>query len=173
VSNDKIEECRKDLAKSAEALRSCLDVCESPIEQLMLFHLTNGRFAPYRPNLDHGPVSWFYSPLGVTGLAFSVVPQFQVGKYRLDFAVMWSHGTSGKHVQIAVECDGHDFHERTKEQAKRDKKRDRFLQAEGWKVLRFTGSEVYADPGGAAGEVRDALVAEIGRLVPGLVPSEA
>ena len=49
-------------------------------------------------------------------------------------------------VAIVVELDGHAFHERTKEQASRDKARDRSLVARGWSVLRFTGSEIYADP---------------------------
>lgn len=51
----------------------------------------------------------------------------------------------GKWVSLVVECDGHDFHEKTKEQAKRDKSRDRDLQAAGITVLRFTGSEIYND----------------------------
>jgi very-short-patch-repair endonuclease len=49
-------------------------------------------------------------------------------------------------VCLAVECDGHDFHERTKEQAARDRSRDRALQAAGYTVMRFTGSELYRDP---------------------------
>ena len=48
-------------------------------------------------------------------------------------------------MKIGVECDGHDFHEKTKEQAARDKKRDRDLQALGYRVLRFSGSEIYRD----------------------------
>ena len=35
--------------------------------------------------------------------------------------------------------------QKTKEQAARDKKRDRFFQGLGFKVLRFTGSEIWAD----------------------------
>jgi very-short-patch-repair endonuclease len=52
-----------------------------------------------------------------------------------------------------VECDGHDFHERTKEQAQRDKSRDRYLQANGWRVLRFTGSEIHRTPEKCADEI--------------------
>ena len=51
-----------------------------------------------------------------------------------------------------IECDGHDYHERTKEQAARDKKRDRFFASKGYKVLRFTGSEIWADPEAVAEE---------------------
>jgi len=58
---------------------------------------------------------------------------------RLDFALLSST------AKIAVELDGHDFHERTKEQAIRDKSRDRELQLLGWKVVRFAGSEVCRD----------------------------
>ena len=35
---------------------------------------------------------------------------------------------------------------KTKEEAKRDKERDRVLQTQGFWVARFTGSEVYNDP---------------------------
>ena len=46
-------------------------------------------------------------------------------------------------ANIVVEVDGHDFHERTKEQAKRDKERDRYFTKVGYKIYRYTGSEVY------------------------------
>lgn len=58
-----------------------------------------------------------------------------------------------KYVCI-VECDGHDFHERTKEQAQRDRARDRAFQAAGIPVFRFTGSEIYASPTKCAREVK-------------------
>jgi hypothetical protein len=56
---------------------------------------------------------------------------------------------------VIVECDGHDFHERTKEQAAKDRSRDRRMQAEGYKVFRFTGAEIWADAVGCAREVFD------------------
>ena len=37
--------------------------------------------------------------------------------------------------QVVVECDGHDFHERTKEQAANDRERDRGLQGLGFSVF--------------------------------------
>lgn len=64
--------------------------------------------------------------------------QWPVGNYRLDFAAI---GTD----KIAIEIDGHNYHERTKEQAQHDKSRDRYLVECGWRVLRFTGSEVFKD----------------------------
>jgi hypothetical protein len=59
---------------------------------------------------------------------------------------------------VLVECDGHDFHERTKDQAARDKKRDRNLATAGWTTLRFTGSEIYADPLKCASDVVEYLL---------------
>jgi very-short-patch-repair endonuclease len=55
--------------------------------------------------------------------------------------------------KMIVECDGHDFHEKTKEQARHDKERDRNLQSLGYFVYRYTGSELYADVFRGAAEV--------------------
>ncbi len=63
---------------------------------------------------------------------------------RPDFAFAW---TADEHLtKIIVELDGHDFHERTPEQAQSDKSRDRELQSLGWMVLRYTGREVLRAP---------------------------
>jgi very-short-patch-repair endonuclease len=56
-------------------------------------------------------------------------------------------------IKFVVECDGHDFHERTPKQAEHDKKRDRALTALGYRVLRFTGREIWRDPVKCASEV--------------------
>lgn len=69
--------------------------------------------------------------------------QVKIEPYTVDFMFLYRHRVSGEIGGIVVECDGHAFHERTKEQAAHDKSRDRFLQSEGFKVLRFTGSEIW------------------------------
>lgn len=78
---------------------------------------------------------------------FRLQTQAQVGQYRVD--VMLENDS----IRVAVECDGHAFHERTKEQAAHDKRRDRFLQGAGCRVLRFTGSEIFHDADRCAREV--------------------
>lgn len=55
--------------------------------------------------------------------------------------------------RLIVECDGHEFHERTKEQAAKDRSRDRASTLAGMEVFRFTGSELWRDPYGCAGQV--------------------
>lgn len=111
------------------ATANLLRRCESPAEKRLAVHL-----------------------LSVLACRADLVGQLPVtaggSNYRLDFAV------APESHKVAIEVDGHDFHERTKEQAARDKARDRALQADGWKVLRFTGSEVWNDPHRCALEVR-------------------
>lgn len=46
---------------------------------------------------------------------------------------------------IVIYADGHDYHEKTKSQARRDRSIDRRLQYLGYVVYRFTGSEIYND----------------------------
>src|SRR5262249_54867374 len=58
---------------------------------------------------------------------------------------------------LAVECDGHEFHERNKEQAARDKSRDRWLAQGRIPVMRFTGSEINRDATACAMEVHEYL----------------
>lgn len=114
--------------------------CESPIELGLLYGLIALRLVDRRVKLVGLTTS---GPL-LTEWTAEVYVQHEVGKYRLDFAI---HVTDGGSLSqwIAVECDGHDYHERTKEQAQRDKARDRELTQLGYRILRFTGSEIYRD----------------------------
>lgn len=73
--------------------------------------------------------------------------------YRLDFAAqpddgyakaLKAAGVTGP--KIGIELDGHDWHERTKEQVTYRNQRDRDLQAAGWIVLHYSGSELIRDP---------------------------
>ena len=58
---------------------------------------------------------------------------------------------------VYVEADGHSYHERTKEQARHDKQRDRFFASQGLTVLRFTGSEIHRNASRCAAEVLELL----------------
>lgn len=82
--------------------------------------------------------------------------QQPVGNYRADF-LFSILDKDGSQKGLVVEVDGHDFHERTKAQAARDKARDRWMTSEGYQVMRFTGSEVYANPFKCAQEVANQL----------------
>jgi len=99
-----------------------------------------------------------------------VYPQLTIGAYRVDFVVVWQPGfivqrrecAQGEswpniHRTMVIECDGHDYHERTKQQASADKARDRYMQAHGHLVFRFSGADIWRDPFGCAREAMDTL----------------
>jgi len=106
---------------------------------------------------------------GLRSGAVELYQQLPVDGYRLDLAVVGvvtdpvSREEVGR-VFVAVECDGHEFHEKTKEQAQHDKARDRRLQELGWLVARFTGSEILRAPEQAAWDVYRLIQAERNRL---------
>lgn len=146
---------------------------ESPIEELVYWALCAtqlGGYARASDNREWGAPSWFRIAGGLEDITFFPQSTVEAGgaKYRLDFLAQSSTtgptsngGTQEISVRFAIECDGHDFHERTKEQARRDRKRDRDLQAAGYRVLRFTGSEIHRDPSAVAQEIVDAVDREI------------
>lgn len=78
--------------------------------------------------------------------------QVAVGRYALDL-LLWSHSV------LAIECDGHDWHERTPEQAAHDRRRDRAVLRTGIPTIRFTGREILRNPDGCAIEVIDTFLA--------------
>lgn len=143
----------------------------SPIESLFL--------DSYLKCLASQPKSWFYGPLHAstafddlpdaiahTPLSLNTVtwiaPQSVIGSFRVDFLLSrfaTDFGPEGvvikKLPKIVIECDGHDFHERTKEQAAKDRSRDRELSLQGYRVLRFTGSELYRDADKCACQVEE------------------
>jgi len=87
-----------------------------------------------------------------------LIPQKRVetdiGTYYLDFLILPKDKRIPK-FKIAIELDGHDFHEKTKEQVAKDKKRERQIISKGYTVLRFTGSEIYNNPRACINEISD------------------
>lgn len=112
----------------------CLEI-ESPIEQLFMvainlvaeFNYTQPSIASeFRDDIDD----------------LLIIPQWRVGKYRVDFALRWP--AVGRIV--CVELDGHEFHDRDERERRYEKARDRFLTTAGYRFLHFTGTEVVKDP---------------------------
>ena len=125
------------------------NVAESPIEKILCSAICLARsgqlISAWVPFKENEKFKMSMSELFTECFEEIVLNEkvYELGKvkYRIDIAIYTAHG-----LKIAVECDGHEFHERTKEQAKRDKEKDRWLQQNGWFVARFTGSEIYKDP---------------------------
>jgi hypothetical protein len=129
-------------------------LCHSPIEAIFLMNW----IAHERAMLAHnGEIP--------SRADWMLVPQFEVvveaRSYRLDFAVVHRdhERTAGlaktgySMPKICIELDGHEFHERTKEQVSARNERDRALQASGWRVFHYSGAEVNAKPMQCAVEV--------------------
>ena len=131
-------------------------VIASPIEELMLY----GLIISAQSEVDNiGFV--------VNGYAFGdydngadficIEPQAKIDNYRADFLLTYKSSASGfeNQRQLVVECDGHDYHEKTKQQASGDKERDREMKKLGYEVFRFTGSDIWNDVYSCAKETID------------------
>lgn len=92
-------------------------------------------------------------------LHFILYAQAPVGRYKADILLDVLRGK--KREIVVVECDGHDFHERTKQQAAHDRSRDRWMAAKGIIVIRFTGSEIWKSPIACVEQVSDILRARM------------
>lgn len=174
---------RYHLESIQEALKYEIRNIDSPIEKIFLatfaaccyagydsFILSTLAGNSYRSMETFNAATQMPHMKGPTTTIFS---QFQMGTYRVDFLIERQReitydilGSSeiGKTIVkagIVVECDGHDFHEKTKAQASHDKKRDRTLQSLGFKVFRFSGSDIYRNPVQCFSEVNDALDADL------------
>lgn len=140
--------------------------CDSPIERILAMGViaecvASGTPCCYveisvQPGAENSPPGWLYQN-DYDYYRIVLIPQPTHGGKRLDFVLAQAQrsddGTGTWHLDaLAIECDGHDFHERTKEQASKDRKRDRELQAAGLRVFRFTGSDIWKDPVGCARE---------------------
>lgn len=131
----------------AKNLMTEVETCESPIELLMGIAL-NQVFEKSIANMVDD---------------YLIIPQEKIvcndKKYRVDFLIVIRNNE--KTLSFVIECDGHDFHEKTKEQAKKDKKRDRDLMLLGYLVIRFAGSEIFENPDSCAREVVNIIITQL------------
>lgn len=126
-----------------------LTACESPIEDLFFRAMMAREIIGSCGFRDLQLIS------GATKAGLlTLQPQAKIGDMRVDFLCTVVDRAGALH-KLVVECDGHDFHERTKDQAARDRSRDRTLQEMGHTVFRFTGSEIFNAPLKCACQVFD------------------
>lgn len=94
----------------------------------------------------------FYPPYPETTFVFDIsagterdnisgyIPDFTITK---EGCIDFCDYTESKYV---IEIDGHEWHEKTKEQVSRDKQKERAYLINGYIPIRFSGSEVYHNP---------------------------
>ena len=124
------------------------DYCESPIEQILWIALN-------------------FCTLN-TGKHYVFAEQVEVeanGKeYRLDFLYEeYYMDIIDNPLHLAIECDGHDFHEKTKEQVEKRNKRDMDLKLAGYDILHYSGSQIFKNPIKCAMEILDYIDKKIGK----------
>ena len=158
--NKKIEEyLEKRSQKIAEEWRyTCEDIIESyeiksPIEQLFFIEFQYINNVP-----DNFP-------------KFYIMPQYEIStkegrKYRIDFLIyhtddnLWmtkeeTYPQYQKDKVLLIELDSFLWHGQTPEQFEQEKKRERDLMNEGYKIMRFSGREIVRDVEKCVEEVID------------------
>lgn len=118
-----------------------LEHCESPIEELLVIALDE-------------------ITENMTDVYFEPQKEIEVNghKYRVDILIYYGDILDLESCKkLIVECDGYQFHEKTKAQTIYEKRRDRELMSAGYRVVHFTGSEIWNDPFKCAREIRDML----------------
>ena len=124
--------------------------CESPIEQLLALELEwigLKNIHSFNPFID----------------VIEIEKQKEINcgnkKYRVDFFIPVMYKNQ-ENIGFIVECDGHEFHQKTKEQVERDNTRMRDLQKAGYEVIRFSGTEIWHRPYICALEVKNIILSK-------------
>ena len=148
-TEDKIDAIREQIADNATSAFDMLarDV-RSPIERLFLAIMTQEgwAYADRRLFIDLPPDSniRLYRFFRDRPMFCVLQAPTTIDEGSRNIAIDFAFSFLGR--RVALELDGHKFHEKTKVQAKKDKSRDRGLIEAGWIPVRFTGGEVYKDP---------------------------
>lgn len=124
--------------------------CQSPIEKILAFAF---KLIAYENECDTAPTLYIDSQK-------RIVANGKV--YYADFVLNYEddNGTGYTFVpknpfKLIIECDGHDYHEKTKEQVRHNNERDYDLKMAGYDVLHYSGSQIFNDPLKCAQEIYD------------------
>lgn len=93
--------------------------------------------AALRPGVADSPaetVFWDAYRKAVPSELTGLVAQYKVGRYRLDFAI--------PHRRMGIEIDGLQYHS-SQESIIKDRRRQRELEQQGWRIVRFAAKEVF------------------------------
>jgi very-short-patch-repair endonuclease len=155
-----------DLEELIDDYTCLMDECESPIEKIIGSELL---FATDGYETIRYALAGEDRPPAIDGWGTYFFPQATIGGSRIDFLVVCYH--SGATSKLAIECDGHDYHDKTKAQASRDKARGRAITASGIPVYRFTGSDIFyrseecrTEIEGYISKAMDALLVQTGAI---------
>jgi very-short-patch-repair endonuclease len=106
----------------------------------------------------HADVAARLAELGIT-----VVPQYGVGGYRVDFAA--AHPDDPSRMILAIEADGAGYRD-SGSVRDRDRLRKEHLERLGWRVHRLWSTAWFTDPGGELAKLRSAFDSAVGAAPP-------
>lgn len=81
---------------------------------------------------------------------------YSEGKGARADLLLWCPGDED--MKIIIECDGYKYHS-SKSSFESDRKRDRIFQSLGYKVIRYSGTEIYRDPIEVASDLFNTITA--------------
>ena len=115
-----------------------INKCQSPIEIILLCALE------------------FYELFFEANCIYDFKPQYEINingnKRIMDIAVLVYDSDE---ILFFIECDGFEYHAKTKEQFEYTNKKDREVRLSGYDIIHFTGTEIFNNPLKCACEVFD------------------
>lgn len=140
--------CQSCRYKQSQDCIECIFVLQSPLERLLFLALKENHIKFQ----TQYPFNWKGEKISIEGKAYNnPLNNFKEVLTVVDFYI--ERGSS----KLCVYTDGHTYHERTEEQAQRDKRIDRKLQQLGYQVLRYTGKDVKENVTRIIDEIKDWL----------------
>jgi len=137
----------------------CLVDCESPIEQLLAVEMQDIKL--------HNFDIFTNGEIDVINIQNQAIVEAGNKIYRVDFliGVVYNFKNRDKYREMlfAVECDGHDYHEKTKQQIIYNNQRERDLKASGYEIIRFSGSEICKSPHNCVIEIAKIIYSHLDR----------
>ena len=128
--------------------------CNSPIE--IIFNLA------YDLIIHFGDAEGYYLEP-----QYEVVSRDESKHFYVDFAFIADDvddltTIKNPDFKLAIECDGHEFHEKSKKQVEYDNEREYELKMLGFDVLRFSGSQIYNKPFRCAAQTLEYIHKKVG-----------
>ena len=136
------------------SLKESLIECESPIEQMLSMELKN-------LHLENSVL--FNSDLEIVGFESQKEIECNKNKYRVDFLIPVIFYKNICKCYI-VECDGYEFHQKTKEQVQNDYIRQRNIEMSGYRIIKFTGTEIFNNAPSCALQVLEYIKKDYERI---------
>jgi hypothetical protein len=142
------ELCQGCTYKLTHKCKECLFILQSPLERKLYLELSKS----YLNFQTQYPLNWLGQNISIEGKTYGDIQNnFKEVLTVVDFYI------EKRQTKLCIYTDGHSYHERTEEQAIRDRSIDRKLQELGFVVLRYPGKEVKENPAKIINEIKKRL----------------